>query len=202
MAAPRGVLARDRLPLAVDHLVDDGALLTDLRIADAQDRVARFLVDRDLVDAVEDDLEARRIGAGRDDEVVLELPLGPVERQVHAGHDVASANPSVGRDLGVPRARVRAEHVVRLAGQRLLAGEDGLAARAGDVHPQRPRRVVAPSEREHDLTLRDEDRVALPSCDVLHAGVGLTGVLLEGHRERRLHLGGRAARRSRGDRRR
>ena len=94
---------------AVDHLVRDRRLLAQrLAAGDVHEQVAAA-VHLDALGAVEADADRRRIGAGRDEEVVLEALLVAVELEVDAVVDagLADAGELLDADVPAPRGRSR-----------------------------------------------------------------------------------------------
>src|SRR5439155_17108514 len=114
----------DGLPDAIELLVNARLPLSDLAGGRMENEVP-ICGDRQLGGAVEGEDDGSRVGPGRDDQIVLELFLRPVEDEVHTGVQLRVAEPGVSGNLRVPARGVVADEVVALARQLVLAHEGG-----------------------------------------------------------------------------
>ena len=109
VVAELDVPARDLVPHAGDLLVADRGLLPHRRARRrVHEEVARR-VDLEPRRAVEAQADARRVGAWRHEEVVLEALLVAVELEVDAVVDAGVADPRELLGAGRPRRRIVAD---------------------------------------------------------------------------------------------
>ncbi len=134
---------------------------------------------RELACSYEVELDEPRVGARRNDEVVLEAALVAIEEDIHAGPGILIPHPREMRDTGAPAGGVVAEEIVAGPGQRV----EGVKARAGirseEVHGERD----IPFQEQHGLGGAQKQGVAGAACQVVDLGAGLSGVALESERE-------------------
>jgi hypothetical protein len=103
------VVGSYRKPDAVDLLIREGPWLTDVAAAVCMTSVPSR-VQLDTLGAVDVETDPVRIGAGRDDEVVLEQAVAAVIHEIDAGIDVDVAHAAI-RGRADRRRRVEAEVV-------------------------------------------------------------------------------------------
>src|SRR5207248_10158794 len=119
------------------------ALLVAVRLAETNDAARRSdddvagAIEGDRLRALETEADRARIRAGRDDEVVFELPRVAVEDDVDAGVDGFVLDPAVHRHRRHPSLRVVAAEVARGPGQRVDAGDRRPRSGTEQPHPQR-----------------------------------------------------------------
>ena len=90
-----------------------------------------------LARAVHREPDSSRVGAGRDHEVMLQLPLVPVVDQVNARINATRSNFPVIGNVGVPLCGLVADKVVGLARQLLEPCHPGRSIRAHEFQPER-----------------------------------------------------------------
>ena len=126
------VAAVDGLPDAIELLVDARLPLSDVAGGCMENQVP-ICGDRQPGGAVVGEDDGSRVGPGRDDQVVLELFLRPVEDEVHARVHLPVAEARVGGNLRVPARGVVADEVIALARQLVFAHEGGPGVGAGEA---------------------------------------------------------------------
>ncbi len=173
---------RDRTAVTVDDLVRHRTVLTQLA-AGRRDVQALRGVDLQRARPVECKRDLPGVGAGPDDEVVLQGLAARVVLDVDAAVRLAVRHAVV---AGNARDRPVAAKVVRHAGQ-ARAGH-GCGVRAGGeahAHHVLARAAAAPAagEGEHRFVIRQEERVAGSAGDVPRALVRLSVIAFEAQRE-------------------
>src|SRR5205085_3431636 len=86
--------------------------------------------------SVDTEADTAGIRAWRDREVILQLPLVAVVKEVDAGVDALVANAPVRRDVRAPLLRVIADEVVDLPRLRLSRRRPRPPVRAHELHPE------------------------------------------------------------------
>jgi hypothetical protein len=168
----------DETANAVHLLIDQRLVLAELAAGEVEDEVAAG-VDAELACSREIELDDFRVGARRNDEVVLEAALVAVENDIYAGLGIPIPHPCEMRDTGAPAGGVVAEEIVAGAGQRV----EGVKARAGigseEIHGERD----IPFQAQHGLDGAQKQGVAGAACQVVDLRIGLSGVALESQRQ-------------------
>ena len=167
-----------RDPMATRLLIDDRAPVPQRRAARAHDQIA--VVDLQAVDAVEGEAEHAGIGARREVEVILELPVARGEDGIDTGVEVVISDRVPGRHTDQPRARI-VPHVV-VDARIELTGPDGrhprICPEPSDAHGRVRRRgtddLRAAVQQERPVTAPG-DELTVRSC--------LPAVLLERQRQ-------------------
>ena len=158
-------------------------------------------VDLDPAHTLETELDRPRIGAGADDEVVLQAAfLVAVEDEVDAGIGLLVSDLGVLGDVGSPLLRIVADEVVAPSRQWIRSDDPRRGARADELHSQRGRRGVRQDvkvsargalrcvDRQQHGRRRQLHRVTRAAGEELDRRVGLPAVDLEA--ERQLAIGG------------
>ncbi len=174
------IAAFDLVPDAVGFLVDHRPVLPHVSGGRMQHELA-LGIDLEIVRARKAKCDLIWIGARRDDEVVLELPLLAVVNEVDARVDTAVAHLRERRDVRAPMRRIVADEVVGLARQLVDAAHGGRRSRADDAHSKRGcaiwiTRLV---EHEHCFLWREKQGVARTMGREANGFVRLGPILLE-----------------------
>ena len=146
-------------------------------------------VDLHRIDACVAEADHAGVGPGCDQEVVLELTLIAVVREVDAGIDVLIENPPVRRDIRTPPRRIVADEVVGLAEEPERTGDGCIGIGARELHAQHGAagplrsRGCGLTERQHRFGALQEERVAGPAGEKVDVPLGLTDVGLEAQRQ-------------------
>ena len=127
------VAALDLAPDAVDRLVNGWLPLADLAGGRAQAQVA-VLIERRRVNALEVERDGPGVGAGLDDDVVLEGPRAPIVLDVDARVDLGIADPRVRWDGSMLARGIVAKQVAAAAGQLVSRGAGRRGVRAQEAH--------------------------------------------------------------------
>src|SRR5690242_697477 len=118
MAVPKRITAGYPPPHTTDVLVDDRLVFNHLAAGNADNQVA-VSIELQPLGAVEAELNLPWVGAWRQHEVILQLPLVTVIDQVHTGIDVGILNPGIVGHVGAPLRGIVADEVVAPARQLL-----------------------------------------------------------------------------------
>ena len=170
LGAFEDIAAFDLCPDAVDQLVNDGFVLAYVALCRMQHEVA-LRVDLEFLRAREAEHDLLRVRSGRDDEVVLELPLVAVIDEIDPAIDLAVMHLGIGRHIGAPSRRILADEVVRLAGEFVAPAHKWLARRTHEAHAEHGRirlnppvgtrlRAAHVAFRVRARLREDEDRLA------------------------------------------
>ena len=159
-------------------------MLPDGPAARVQQEVAA-LVDAQAIDAREGHHDLGRVGAGGDEEVVLELTIAPVVLDVDAFVDARRADALEALDVAAPGGGVRAAVVVGEARQRAGAAHvaRGASVDEGQTNFSAGAGGVAVREREARAAAVDRHFVLVAPSGEADAVVELSVVPLEGERE-------------------
>ena len=128
----------DGPPRAGRLLIDDGASQPQLTGPGRQHQIAG-IVQAQTVRAVEGEDDRRGVRAGRDHEVVLDLPLATVEEEADAGVHLVVAHSTEGRHVLSP-ARWLPDEVVAASGEWVDAADRHARIGADQTHPHDRRR--------------------------------------------------------------
>ena len=207
------VARRHLAPGRTELLVGQGLAQAQIPAGGAEDEVALGIDVKGrapfgLTDPGEAKPDRSGVGAGGEDEVVLELAGVAVEHQVDTGIDAAGSHPGVGGHPGAPPRAVGANQVVdarrllltahrrgRLGPEQLQADDrTGRIVQAWIAAALAPHRIAEPGSRrppseggglgdERDFRGTQKQRVALALGDEGDAGVRLAVVGHEAQRE-------------------
>ena len=117
--SPQHKLALDRLPAAIDLLIEAGRLEFHAAIlgADQERPVFQF----EAFGAAELEFSPGWVGPWGDLEVIFKMPLIAVKDEVDAGIDIVVADAAELRDTGSPLRRIVSGEVVAFTGERFHA---------------------------------------------------------------------------------
>jgi hypothetical protein len=183
------VAASDLLSRAVRFLIDHRLAQSDLPAGGLQHKVASF-VHCQNVGAGEAQADDLGVGAGSDDEVVFQLPLGAVVNQIHSWINAPVFDFGVGGNAGAPPFGIAAREVVTLAGQFFQPGHLRRAVSAHELHSQQ--RWVMSGERratsgiphpEDGFCGGQEQTVAAAAREELDLAVYLTSIDFKAQRQ-------------------
>ena len=184
----------DRATFAADELPRDRFLLREIARVRLEHKVAVVDRFRSLSHAVETHVDALRVRARREHEIVFELALLAVVDDVDAGIDVAVAHFAETRHAGAPRGRIVAREIVRHGRRRVFA--DDCSGMSGAVEAQancgRWLRGIR-LQRDDGFARRQEQRLAGAARGVANRSIELAAIFLESEwhgREVSPHIGG------------
>ena len=105
MFASKNVTAVDWNPPGIALLIYRRLLLKNPSARSLKDELA-VTVDLQAAYTIEAELNLVRPGAGRNHEVVFELPLVPVVNEIHSRINIGVPNPRVTGNVSTPRSRI------------------------------------------------------------------------------------------------
>ena len=154
---------RDGLSLAIDVLIHERRGKRDFGVAAREDQLTG-VAEVHGVSTGERQHQRRRIGAGGDDEIELELLLGAVVDKIDAGVDIFVLDTRIGRHVGAPRGLIVATQVVDAPRRGAGTGDTRGLLRTNQGHTQQRWRACGGAGLEVMRRLASGHAIASVAC--------------------------------------
>ena len=175
------------MPAAAQILINHGQSLAELAASYAKYELARQ-IDLDSLRSLVMEMDLPGVGAGLDDEVVLEVLIIPVIDDVDAAVYLSNPHLCVLRNVRPPLRWIVSDEVVALRFEHLLASHAGMFVRTDEFQPhgcRSCRHVACPVfllfQNYDCFAVGEEQRVITTVRGEAELFLGLLGVFLEAH---------------------